>query len=445
MPPTVQVFATGQPTGASLAALDAFDDSMRAQIISTGLWKVSVIQPEDGIISLLINMDATSYSGLVYSHPDFAAKAAEGLPTSEGTRAFVLIGPAGGHFDWVTADVPQRQLEQNRLIARFMLLVHKAVVSVREGTGEVVDEGAPLPVQISDSCEAKYKILYGESIDASMLGNVALLGKLSRALATRNLPTVNLANVFSQCEDKSMGEESLVMDGNGNLRKKQKVMRMGSQAAFLARLELFMSSLVFVSVLAPAPASAWSGDPDEGVVGGTRYQLSRHGAQRYLTFWRDTIMRRGAESVDSIIALEKDMRSKWGDPFRRHRSLQCCILDSIRDFQGVVFARLACQTRLQDLGSPRKPGGPKDPKDFSKLPGFDASQPTAKKMSDGTLVCKHHNVPSGCTYGEKCRFAHVCDVRMPNGSACGSKSHNRLGHKKAMQDAAAAAAPASED
>ena len=437
MPPVAPIFATGQPTGAVALMLDEFDEPLRAQMVATGLYNVSVIHPQDGLLTLLMNMGASTFRTLVYSHPEFATSAASGLPDASAARAFILIGVAQSAFTWNASDANQLALDQNRVVARFMMIVHRAVEATRDGTGEIVDEGAPLSIVLSDSCESKYKLLYGESIDASMLGNVALLGKLSRGLSTRNLPTVSLANVFSQCDDKSMGEDAFVMDGQGTFRKKQKVSRIGSSAAFLARLELLMSSLVFVAVVAPAPPNVWSGSPDEGVVGGQRYQLSRQGAVRYVNFWKTTIMSRGADSIDKIISLEREMRSKWVDPFRRYCALQCCIMDSVRDYQGVVFAQLASQQRLSEVHPQIKTGGPKGgPKDYSKLPGFDPNQPTAKETSAGDRVCKHFNVQAGCNFGTGCKFAHVCDVRLPNGSACGWKTHNRLGHKKAMEAAA---------
>ena len=204
-----------------------------------------------------------------------------------------------------------------------------------------------------------------------------------------------------------------------------------------------MCSYVFVSVMAPAPPAQWSGDPEEGVVAGKRLQLSRQGAARYIYFWRETVMRRAPDSVDKLLALERDMRKQWADPFRRFRQLQCCILDSIHNYQGVVFASLAYIPRNpDDKGSRGKDVAKGGPKDFSKLPGFDANQPTAKKTSEGKLVCKHFNIPAGCTFGSACKFEHACDVRMPDGSACGSKQHNRLGHKAAQGTASSSGAAA---
>lgn len=270
-----------------------------------------------------------------------------------------------------------------------------------------------------------------------MLASVTILGKLSRGLASRNLPLISLSAIFSQTDDRQKEEDQLVFDMQGNLKKKQRTSRIPTISVFLAKLELLMSSLAFVSVMAPAPVATWAGDPDEGVVGSTRLQLSRQGGQRYVAFWRDVVATRSTD-VDKIISLEKDMRRKWADPFRRFRSLQCCVVDAMRDYQGVVFTRLAQQPRLDfpnvktgGLGGPGRRGGGAN-FDFSKLPGFDPSISTVKKTSDGKLICKHFNIQQGCSFAAKCKFKHVCDVRLPDGSACGSQTHNRMGHKNAV-------------
>ena len=113
-----------------------------------------------------------------------------------------------------------------------------------------------------------------------------------------------------------------------------------------------------------------------------------------------------------------------------------------RDYQGVVFTRLAQNPKV-DV-TPQKPGGSgRQSQDFSKLPGFDPDITTVKKMPDGKLICKHFNIQKGCSFGSSCKFVHVCDVSV-NGTACGSRSHNRLGHKAAVGAAAAAGSSAEE-
>ena len=100
------------------------------------------------------------------------------------------------------------------------------------------------------------------------------------------------------------------------------------------------------------------------------------------------------------------MRSRWNDPFRRHRSLQCCMLDSVKDFQGVVTASLAYvpPTPVKQLsGKTGEKGGKLD---FTQLPGFDPDISTVKKTKDGKAICKFYNIPKGCNFGNGCKLAH---------------------------------------
>ena len=54
---------------------------------------------------------------------------------------------------------------------------------------------------------------------------------------------------------------------------------------------------------------------------------------------------------------------------------------------------------------------------------------TCLQTSGGQLICKSYNDARICTQSESaCPVGgcHVCDVRKPDGTACGSKSHTRL-------------------
>ena len=79
--------------------------------------------------------------------------------------------------------------------------------------------------------------------------------------------------------------------------------------------------------------------------------------------------------------------------------------------------------------------------DFSKLPGFDKDISTVKKSKDGKFICKFFNVPKGCQFGNSCKMEHVCDVKMPDGTACGSTTHIRTGHKQAVGPAGSSTDP----
>ena len=54
-----------------------------------------------------------------------------------------------------------------------------------------------------------------------------------------------------------------------------------------------------------------------------------------------------------------------------------------------------------------------------------------------TPYCRAHNDKGSC-HDKSCRFIHVCNAQMSDGSACGSKSHGRAGHDEAKHGAAKA-------
>ena len=52
---------------------------------------------------------------------------------------------------------------------------------------------------------------------------------------------------------------------------------------------------------------------------------------------------------------------------------------------------------------------------------------TAKQTSDGKAVCFKFNGGGGGCVNQSCKFAHVCDIRVQAGHACGGK-HPRKDH-----------------
>jgi hypothetical protein len=57
----------------------------------------------------------------------------------------------------------------------------------------------------------------------------------------------------------------------------------------------------------------------------------------------------------------------------------------------------------------------------------EAPKVTVRKGAGGKEFCKRWNDQRGCT-NASCPHLHQCDVRMPNGQACGDPGHNRAGH-----------------
>ena len=75
-----------------------------------------------------------------------------------------------------------------------------------------------------------------------------------------------------------------------------------------------------------------------------------------------------------------------------------------------------------------KPGGPKSPKDYTKLPDFDPNLRTGNTYR-GKQICKQWADGRGCKFGNGCKFEHRCDVIInERGDVCGSTEHTRYQH-----------------
>ena len=65
---------------------------------------------------------------------------------------------------------------------------------------------------------------------------------------------------------------------------------------------------------------------------------------------------------------------------------------------------------------------------FSAVQSFGAAHKTCKFTEDNKKICKFYNDPRSCT-NRNCADAHVCDIMLATGKACGLKNHNRVSHK----------------
>ena len=449
---SLRMFGVGVPSANAQQHLDSYDSSLRAILVKSGLYDVHCLDPVHGVLKMLSSLSIVSPSNLIYTTPEFAEKVEAGVPDTAAVRAFVLMHSVGA-FTWTNmADANQVKIDQSLVIGRFCMVVHYALDSARQSVANIMEEEQPLSVAQHESCEGRYQQIYSEVPDASQLGSLILLGKLSRGLATRTFPAIPLASVFDQTDDRAKSEDSHLDVNTMKVRKKQKFTRIPTPAIFIEKLEVFMASLVFVCVLAPAPHPEWSGDPDDGLIKGVRIQATRQGVAPYLAFWKEQV-RNTSASVEKLISAEARMRKSWADSFRKKRLLQNCIIYSITEFRGDVRSALAHRPQLT---SPRtahkgteekhKGGSPKDRVDFGKLAGFDPEIMTVREDKNGKGLCKQFQIGK-CAFGQRCRFGHKCDVMMENGKACGAEGHNRIGHHAATgnKGKGRAARPADEE
>jgi len=206
-------------------------------------------------LDYLIAIEAFTARVLIYSHADFAAKVSNGLPGVAEAKSFLLGATVLNMFSWDAAGTSALDNHQQRVIGRLLMVIHSCMDVCRDPLDVSVEDDSPMTSVQHDSCEVKYKALYGEQMEASQLVHVGMLGKIARRLATRNLPVIRLSSVYSQTDDRARADDSaLFMDGSGALKKRQKTVKIPTPSAFIERLSLLLFSIAFVAVQAPAPA-----------------------------------------------------------------------------------------------------------------------------------------------------------------------------------------------
>jgi len=196
------VFGSGPISPALSDKLAKFGFSLREVITRSGIYSVSIITPDSGILDYLIDIEAFTARDLIYSHADFAAKVSNGLPGVAEAKSFLLGATVLNMFSWDAAGTSALDNHQQRVIGRLLMVIHSCMDVCRDPLDVSVEDDSPMTSVQHDSCEAKYKALYGEQMEASQLVHVGMLGKIARGLATRNLPVIRLSSVYSQTDDE---------------------------------------------------------------------------------------------------------------------------------------------------------------------------------------------------------------------------------------------------
>ena len=437
--------------------LRKFTPSLAQRLIQSGLCDVDCVTPTYGVIKFLTAMGVTDEHTFCYVTGEIGAfVGSKDRPPFEAVQR--LFGMRDDPmFVWnESADNAKLQREQSRVQGRFIFVLHACFDNAPTADDVDLMEDAPLPPSKKEPCDRAFLNLYHWTLNVHQLPNLKILNVQYKCLTSRNFVFIDLRKVLCQFDDKDDVDErdDVVVQQRGDklqLRKPKKGQRIVDVADFLYRLHLVCVGFAFLAPVFPAPTDKWRGDSEAGVVRGVRFQCSFQGILQYYSFWERT-SREPGWTLDRIVAAEKTMRKSWHESYREYTSLECCAMDSITTYRGTTEAGRLAAVQVRNLlneynlspnkgkqpgASFRRPGDEETPKrvKYDDLPGFDPAISTMAKTVDGKQICKPFNdnrQGKGCKFGDKCKFAHACDVvveRDGKKAACGSLEHNRLNHK----------------
>jgi len=445
--------------GVVRAVLDRLESQLRYILESKGIHLVSALNPPSGLLDLFVTtLGANTLEDFCYAYGPFAAKIDAGNAiTMEEVEAFLTTFAA--QLTWVHAAGNDAVLaaHKTRVCGRILLVLKLAANQYRPGENRAPDE--PMETACKETCTKQYEFLYGEPVRPNDLPSLSVLGQMHNGIKG-NFLAIPLKRLFTMNDELRGGGQAphyqLVDPATGAYAKKEKSMRFRNSEAVLDAIKTFVLGLVFVCSIAMAPAGDWLGDAYTGIVRGVRYQFSRAGGRKWIEFW-EKVARRMPNDADAIVRLEYMVRSTWTDTFANSVQLESCMLHSIRDHAGEVWAEVGVissakkrkaddaarnpsqhQLRKGGLGAGRdvtdltQPGaGWTKDKNYVKAKDANGFDPRLKTYNgDSPKVCKAHNDKRDgeCKYGAKCKFAHKCDVLLADGKPCLSTTHCRLGH-----------------
>ena len=151
-------------------------------------------------------------------------------------------------------------------------------------------------------------------------------------------------------------------------------------------------------------------------------------AQAYADFCLRMTIEVGQGSLQWLTKNDMLTRSRMASLIRRHYSGGSALKEALHQ------THLEWRSpALQGSGSQQRPRSQLPPPEPDTAPPSkrqrqiksDGRQ-TVSMLKGGKKICKSFNDQRGCKGG--CGNLHVCDIRLPNGQACQSASHNRQNH-----------------
>ena len=438
---------TVAPSPDDLVQVQKFDAIMQTAIVSTNMHCWTCLDDPREFLDKLVSFNFVTVSVFAFCHECFV-DAEMGKPPSTAKVKEFLDAMALG---WTACAAPTLAIRKSQMASRVsqfaMPLIAHARAQANIGGDVAVEEDKPLSKIQSTTVETQYAEFYGTVPLPGQRAQPIMIGRMYRQLQTE-LAFIRLEKVFSSNDARLEDANSFVLASSG-FKKKEPVGKIGDMPTMIKKLRLLINSYVLVAFSFEAPTTKWFGPAHHGVAGGKRRQATKSDGDWYLTFFEGQ-SENFRNHVQLFVKLEAQCRGHWTDWFSENIPLSTCMYESVNIIRGVVLSALSDirrpkieKTRFV-TGGPSSPnalvakgdgsggGGPSGGKrsfaDFSKLPNFKEGIATVAKDKSGKLICKFWNDGRVCRFADKCTKAHVCDVKMPDGSPCGATDHTRIEH-----------------
>lgn len=319
-------------------------------------------------------------------------------------------------------------LKSNRVVlSRFKAAWESGSNAVKQASQPISKGGADqldelLPESTISSVSREFHTRYGLELDAALEPSDALRSRVYREFRKSTMTVIDarkIKSIIMQAAPKL--QESVSLPGG---------LKLEFDRDLQADLHTAVSYYWALRVL--AYAWAWSGNYRvRDFDGKERLFLNLADSLNYADHALRQCMEFGQGSVLWMQRNDVLTRGKMAGLIRRGYTGGSALAEALR--QCHLEWRSPAMQPVPELKSTKRPpeptGGPPQP--GAPGPAKRARQlktdqfVTISMIKGGKRICKKWNDPRGCS---GCDDLHVCDVKLPSGKACQSKSHNRMGH-----------------
>lgn len=284
-------------------------------------------------------------------------------------------------------------------------MAQAALVAIKRG--KTCDLDDPIDPDVRKQITADFVGYYHIKLTAHLLGSDTLVGRLVRE-HERKLPTaydVRKAKSLAYLADKAGGQFTIVGSSSGEVSSS--LADADDDAPLTAHVFIYKHKVV-INSLAMAVAPNWE-EADWSVL------LDYHEWVVLKMFER----RKGRiPTVESVREADHQMRTKWVEKQRQEQISLTSAVKLCRTEFADLFGNLhSHQTAQEDSGltGRRDAPAPKAPR---------KELPRVENNSDGKKICSYYN-DGKCTFGRRCRLAHVCNVRGCGQEHAACNAHTR--------------------
>ena len=284
------------------------------------------------------------------------------------------------------------------------------------------DLDQPIPDNYFQQLDQEWKRSYGIRIEAHLDPSDSLRGRIWRELRRRSLTLLDMKKVKSVVGGSSpMDEERITLEGGVSLQfAKEGYSSPKNTIEYYLRLRTLCYAWAFCGNFKQKcldgtdrlvmPLEVALNYADFALRHTSSYGSGAlHWLQRNDTLTRGNMCAKVRRGLTAAVALEEALREahlEWRSP-------------GVRLSEPSVFPETPerpSKRKFQDLSfTPPPPAPPK------------GRALTVSMAKGGRKLCKPWNDGRGCT-NKNCDDLHACDIRLPDGSACMSRSHSRLNH-----------------